>query len=165
MDHERADEFLKLSGSPTTFMRTTRWGYRYDQAWQLVEHRHGPDPIAVLRRWRALSGGARCRTRLSRFPPMGERVDAFSRIDPRRTLAACSRPDKSLTIAVNAGVEGSALKAAALNGNAAAGPHRVVELPYANLFEKESLDLRASLARTTSSCSMIRGFPSWLKYG
>lgn len=59
-------------------------------------------------------------------------------------LAACggtgSQP--SLTIAINAGVEGDALKAAA-NEWAARNATRleIVELPYANLFEKELLDL------------------------
>lgn len=58
-------------------------------------------------------------------------------------LAACNRaPEKSLTIAVNAGVEGTALKMAATEWGAAHGVHiEVVELPYANLFEKEQLDL------------------------
>jgi multiple sugar transport system substrate-binding protein len=59
-------------------------------------------------------------------------------------LAACSRADKSLTIAVNAGVEGSALKAAAREwGTLRQTRIEVVELPYANLFEKESLDLQS----------------------
>ncbi len=58
-------------------------------------------------------------------------------------LASCSRaPEKSLTIAVNAGVEGTALKTAAKEWGDAHGVHiEVVELPYANLFEKEQLDL------------------------
>src|ERR1700727_436880 len=59
-------------------------------------------------------------------------------------LAACSRSgsEKVLTIAVNAGVEGSALKAAAHEwGELRNTRIEVVELPYANLFEKESLDL------------------------
>jgi multiple sugar transport system substrate-binding protein len=58
-------------------------------------------------------------------------------------LAACNRtPDRSLTIAVNAGVEGTALKTAAKEWGAAHGVHiEVIELPYANLFEKEQLDL------------------------
>ena len=59
-------------------------------------------------------------------------------------LAACgsgSAP-RALTIAVNAGVEGTALKAAAKTWGAASNvPIEVVELPYANLFEKEMLDL------------------------
>jgi multiple sugar transport system substrate-binding protein len=59
-------------------------------------------------------------------------------------LAGCSHPDsdKTLTIAVNAGPEGSALKAAAHDwGELRSTRIEVVELPYANLFEKESLDL------------------------
>jgi multiple sugar transport system substrate-binding protein len=61
-------------------------------------------------------------------------------------LASCSHPasDKVLTIAVNAGVEGSALKAAAHEwGELRNTRIEVVELPYANLFEKESLDLQS----------------------
>jgi multiple sugar transport system substrate-binding protein len=58
-------------------------------------------------------------------------------------LAGCSRSsERSLIIAVNAGVEGSALKSAAQEWGAAKGVKvEVVELPYANLFEKEQLDL------------------------
>lgn len=61
-------------------------------------------------------------------------------------LAGCSHDtaDRTLTIAVNAGVEGSALKAAAQEWGALRSTHiDVVELPYANLFEKESLDLQS----------------------
>jgi multiple sugar transport system substrate-binding protein len=61
-------------------------------------------------------------------------------------LAGCSRSgsEKVLTIAVNAGVEGSALKAAAQEwGDLRHTRVEVVELPYANLFEKESLDLQS----------------------
>ncbi len=61
-------------------------------------------------------------------------------------LAGCSRSgsEKVLTIAVNAGVEGSALKAAAQEwGELRKTRIEVVELPYANLFEKESLDLQS----------------------
>jgi multiple sugar transport system substrate-binding protein len=61
-------------------------------------------------------------------------------------LASCSHPasEKVLTIAVNAGVEGSALKAAAQEwGELRKTRIEVVELPYANLFEKESLDLQS----------------------
>lgn len=56
---------------------------------------------------------------------------------------SCSRPaERSLTIAVNAGVEGTALKTAAKEWGAAHNARiEVVELPYANLFEKEQLDL------------------------
>lgn len=58
-------------------------------------------------------------------------------------LFGCNRtPEKSLTIAVNAGVEGTALKMAAIEWGTAHGIRiEVVELPYANLFEKEQLDL------------------------
>ena len=58
-------------------------------------------------------------------------------------LAACNRAsEKSLTIAVNAGVEGTALKTAAKEWGTSRGIRvEVVELPYANLFEKEQLDL------------------------
>lgn len=59
-------------------------------------------------------------------------------------LAACgtARAPRPLTLAVNAGVEGAALKAAAKAwGDANGVPVEVVELPYANLFEKEMLDL------------------------
>ncbi len=55
---------------------------------------------------------------------------------------AAGPPSRSLTIAVNAGVEGTALKTAAKEWGSAHGVHiEVVELPYANLFEKEQLDL------------------------
>jgi multiple sugar transport system substrate-binding protein len=56
---------------------------------------------------------------------------------------ACNRSsEKSLTIAVNAGVEGTALMTAAKEWGQAHGFRiQVVELPYANLFEKEQLDL------------------------
>jgi multiple sugar transport system substrate-binding protein len=60
--------------------------------------------------------------------------------------AACSRSgsNKTLTIAVNAGVEGTALKTAAREwGELRNTRIEVVELPYANLFEKESLDLQS----------------------
>jgi len=58
-------------------------------------------------------------------------------------LLSCNRAsERSLTIAVNAGVEGTALKMAASEWGAARGVRiEVVELPYANLFEKEQLDL------------------------
>ena len=47
-----------------------------------------------------------------------------------------------LTIAVNAGVEGDALKAAAADYQEHFGVRmHVVELPYANLFEKQLIDL------------------------
>jgi multiple sugar transport system substrate-binding protein len=57
--------------------------------------------------------------------------------------ASCSHSGgRSLTIAVNAGVEGTALKTAAHEWGASHGVRiEVVELPYANLFEKIQLDL------------------------
>lgn len=61
-------------------------------------------------------------------------------------LAGCSHSgsEKTLTVAVNAGVEGSALKAAAREwGELRSTRIEVVELPYANLFEKEALDLQS----------------------
>ena len=59
-------------------------------------------------------------------------------------LAACSRPPSGprLVVAVNAGVEGEALKHAAADYERSAGVRmEIVELPYANLFEKAMLDL------------------------
>ena len=51
---------------------------------------------------------------------------------------------KSLTLAVNSGVEGDALKQAALDYESQTGVHiNIAEFPYANLFEKELLDLNA----------------------
>jgi multiple sugar transport system substrate-binding protein len=57
-------------------------------------------------------------------------------------LAGCGNEPPTLTIAINAGVEGDALKAAAAEWGARNRMHvDIVELPYANLFEKELLDL------------------------
>ena len=57
-------------------------------------------------------------------------------------LGGCSKAPPSLTIAINAGVEGDALKAAAQEWGDKYGAHiDVVELPYSNLFEKLALDL------------------------
>jgi multiple sugar transport system substrate-binding protein len=51
---------------------------------------------------------------------------------------------KSLTLAVNSGVEGDALKQAALDYEAQTGVHiNIAEFPYVNLFEKELIDLSA----------------------
>ncbi len=58
--------------------------------------------------------------------------------------AACQRDPsgKELTIAVNSGVEGDALKAAAEDYEAERGIRiTIAEFPYANLFEKELVDL------------------------
>ena len=58
-------------------------------------------------------------------------------------LAGChSQSGPSLVVAVNAGVEGDALTAAAREwGGAHSVRTEIVDLPYANLFEKELLDL------------------------
>ena len=62
-------------------------------------------------------------------------------------LPACQRsagPTKELTLAVNSGVEGDALKQAARDYEAQTGIHiNIAEFPYANLFEKELNDLNA----------------------
>ncbi len=62
-------------------------------------------------------------------------------------LAGCNRVgdnSKQLTIAVNSGVEGDALKQAATDYEAQTGVHiNIAEFPYANLFEKELLDLNS----------------------
>jgi multiple sugar transport system substrate-binding protein len=53
-------------------------------------------------------------------------------------------PGRSLTLAVNSGVEGDALKQAARDYEAQTGVHiQIAEFPYANLFEKELVDLGA----------------------
>ena len=51
---------------------------------------------------------------------------------------------KQLTLAVVSGVEGDALKQAALDYEAQTGTHiNIAEFPYINLFEKELIDLKA----------------------
>ncbi|HEX8922513.1 MAG TPA: ABC transporter substrate-binding protein [Pyrinomonadaceae bacterium] len=51
---------------------------------------------------------------------------------------------KQLTLAVNSGVEGDALKEAARDYEAQTGVHiNIAEFPYSNLFEKELVDLNA----------------------
>jgi len=62
-------------------------------------------------------------------------------------LAGC-RPagngSKALTIAINSGVEGDALRQAAKDYEQQTGVHiNVAEFPYANLFEKELIDLNS----------------------
>lgn len=63
-------------------------------------------------------------------------------------FSACQRnaqSPKQLTLAVNSGVEGDALKQAALDYEAQTGVHiNIAEFPYSNLFEKELIDLNAS---------------------
>lgn len=62
-------------------------------------------------------------------------------------LAGCrpaANDGKRLTLAVNSGVEGDALKAAARDYEAQTGVRiQIAEFPYANLFEKELIDLNA----------------------
>jgi multiple sugar transport system substrate-binding protein len=64
-------------------------------------------------------------------------------------FTACQRSSsssngKQLTLAVNSGVEGDALKQAARDYEAQTGVHiNIAEFPYANLFEKELIDLNA----------------------
>jgi multiple sugar transport system substrate-binding protein len=64
------------------------------------------------------------------------------------SIAGCQQQNnndgKQLTLAVNSGVEGDALKAAARDYEAQTGVHiNIAEFPYANLFEKELIDLTA----------------------
>lgn len=63
------------------------------------------------------------------------------------SLAGCQQQSggkPQLTLAVNSGVEGDALKAAARDYEARTGVHiNIAEFPYANLFEKELIDLSA----------------------
>jgi len=55
-----------------------------------------------------------------------------------------ARNGKSLTIAINSGVEGDALRQAAQDYEQRTGIHiNIAEFPYANLFEKELLDLNS----------------------
>lgn len=57
----------------------------------------------------------------------------------------CSKPQSKLTVAINAGVEGEALRSAALEWGDKSGTQvEVVELPYSNLFEKLLLDLTSN---------------------
>ena len=63
-------------------------------------------------------------------------------------LAGCLRAGKqdtrTLTLAINSGVEGDALKQAAKDYEKQTGVHiNIAEFPYANLFERELIDLQA----------------------
>src|SRR5947208_4055176 len=63
-------------------------------------------------------------------------------------LSGCLRSGKqdtrTLTLAINSGVEGDALKQAAKDYEAQTGVHvQIAEFPYANLFEKGLIDLNA----------------------
>jgi len=54
------------------------------------------------------------------------------------------RDARTLTLAINSGVEGDALKQAARDYETQTGVHiNIAEFPYANLFEKELIDLNA----------------------
>ena len=61
------------------------------------------------------------------------------------TISCTNQPSrKQLTLAVVSGVEGDALKQAALDYEAQTGTHiNIAEFPYINLFEKELIDLKA----------------------
>src|SRR5688500_14590182 len=64
------------------------------------------------------------------------------------TTMSCSKDPqtraKELTLAVVSGVEGDALKQAALDYEAQTGVHiNIAQFPYLNLFEKEMIDLNA----------------------
>src|SRR6476620_2009983 len=61
------------------------------------------------------------------------------------TLSCTNQPArKQLTLAVVSGVEGEALKQAARDYEAQTGTHiEIAEFPYANLFEKELIDLNS----------------------
>lgn len=64
------------------------------------------------------------------------------------TLSSCLNPGKqdahTITLAINSGVEGDALKQAAQDYEKQTGVHvNIAEFPYANLFEKELIDLNA----------------------
>ena len=70
----------------------------------------------------------------------------FSLLAAGLCLNSCQRaPQKGgLTLAINSGVEGDALKQAAQDYEAQTGVHiQIAEFPYANLFEKELIDLNA----------------------
>ena len=61
-------------------------------------------------------------------------------------LASCTGNNqrKHLTLAVVSGVEGEALKQAAIDYEKQTGTHiEIAEFPYTNLFEKELIDLKA----------------------
>src|SRR5438874_1103377 len=61
-------------------------------------------------------------------------------------MAGCQRgsTSKTLTIAINSGVEGDALRQAAKDYEQQSGTHiNIAEFPYANLFEKELIDLNS----------------------
>lgn len=82
-------------------------------------------------------------------------------------FASCQRAGqpngKSLTLAVNSGVEGDALKQAALDYEKQTGVHiNIAEFPYTNLFEKELIDLNA---RTAAYDLIMLDDPWFPKFG
>ena len=59
-------------------------------------------------------------------------------------IPGCRTNSTQIRLAVNSGIEGEALKQAALDYEAQTGIHvNIAEFPYANLFEKEQLDFNA----------------------
>src|ERR1044071_5588012 len=69
---------------------------------------------------------------------------AFSVLVCSACLRAGKQDTRTLTLAINSGVEGDALKQAAKDYETQTGIHiNVAEFPYANLFEKELIDLNA----------------------
>ncbi len=83
------------------------------------------------------------------YPPNMKKISVIATLAVLGiVLSGCLRPGKqdtrTLTLAVNSGVEGDALKQAAKDYEAQTGVHvQIAEFPYANLFEKELLDLNA----------------------
>src|SRR6185503_508069 len=101
---------------------------------------------AFICRRRTMPGRAGCRARIRRHPAMGRHpmIRGWRLLPFALLLAACggagSRP--SLTIAINAGVAGDAVTAAATEWAARNATRlEIVELPYANLFDKDLLDV------------------------
>ena len=73
------------------------------------------------------------------------RTTALALVVVLLAAAACTKPNsRQLTLAVVEGVEGEALKQAALDYEAQTGVHiQIAQFPYANLFEKELIDLNS----------------------
>ena len=142
---------LKIAGSPRDVMaHDRRWGYRYDQAFQFVESVKRGETRAP-----SFADGVRCQAVLdaalesARETTLGRgrlarsgMTRAYTCIIAAALLVGCGNEPPALTIAINAGVEGNALKAAAAEWGVRNRMRvDIVELPYANLFEKELLDL------------------------
>src|SRR5688500_2140975 len=73
-----------------------------------------------------------------------------------------TQDNRTLTLAINSGVEGDALKQAAKDYEQQTGIHiNIAEFPYANVFEKELVDLNAR----TGACDLCRvDAPRFPKY-